>query len=63
MKYITLVLCCSASLVSIHSEEENWFVWEKLREADPDEVGGNFWLGMTKDDSEVDETEGNFTSL
>ena len=53
---------CSASLVSIHSEAENWFVWEKLREADPDEDGRNIWLGMTKDDSEVDENDGNITS-
>ena len=49
----------AGTLASIHSEAENWFIWETLAAYDPDVSGRNFWLGMRKDDAPVDPEESN----
>ena len=49
---------CAGTLASIHSWAENWFIWEKLQETEPEETGRNFWLGMRKHvDEPVDPEE------
>ena len=48
----------AATLASIHSEEENWFFWEKMSESDPEASGKNFWVGMRKAEEAVGDEEG-----
>ena len=52
-------MCTRAgSLASIHSEQENWFIWERLTALAAEPAEQMYWLGMRKPAEIVPDEDG-----